>query len=58
MKDELKQRIIESMAWMITYLKWQIDIEREHAGWQDMEGGYSEELTEAMDILKELEDDS
>ncbi|KKL46705.1 hypothetical protein LCGC14_2342840, partial [marine sediment metagenome] len=30
----------------------------EHAGWQDMEGGYSEELTEAMDILKELEDDS
>ena len=47
--------LIKSMTWMVTQLKWQFDNERDALCDQGSQGGYSPLLTEAMEILKELE---
>ena len=54
MSEELKQRVIKSLHWMVTQFKWQYD--NENAALDDVgsQGGYSPELTEAIDLLEEL----
>ena len=42
-----KQRIINTLSWMIEDLKWRHDQE-------GIEGNYSPELKEAMNVLEEL----
>lgn len=54
MSKELKQRIIDSFAWMITQLKWQFDNEKEAMNDEGSQGGYSSELTEAIAVWEEL----
>ena len=54
MNVEFKQRIIESLEWMTTQLRWQYDNAKEALGDEGSEGGYSPELREAIELLKEL----
>ena len=51
---DLLQRSLESLSWMITDIKYRHDVDMTG---DDMigVGGYSPELTKAMDLQKELE---
>lgn len=51
---EYKERSTTSLEWMTTQLKWQYDNEKDALGDEGSQGGYSPELQEAMDLLKEL----
>lgn len=53
MTSELRQRIIDTLSWMVTDMKHRFDEQKSIFG-QRSEGGYSAELTEAIDLLKEL----
>ena len=54
MKPDLKQRVIKSLDWMTTQLAWQFDNEKRALGDEGSQGGYSTDLQEAKDLLKEL----
>ncbi len=49
----LKQRIIETLEWMTTDMKWRADDTNQNIE-EGSQGGYSPELTEAIDLLEEL----
>lgn len=48
-----KQRIIDTFEWLVEDAKWRFD-ECKDALDDGSTGGYSPELTEAIDLLKEL----
>lgn len=53
---DLKRRAIKSLEWMIIDIKHRHD--QTHGNLEEgSQGGYSEELTEAIAFLKELKDD-
>jgi len=53
MEEELKQRIIKTLIWMITDLKYRSDLDTDCLD-EGTEGNYSTELKEAIELLKEL----
>ncbi len=53
MIDDLKQRIIDTLGWMIKDMTWRAD--ETMRNYEDGScGGYSPELQNAIDLLKEL----
>lgn len=44
---QVRERLIKTLEWMITDMKWRHDI-------TGIEGNYSPELKEAMNLLEEL----
>ncbi len=53
-KLTIKQRTINALEWMTTQFKWQHDNEKDALCDEGSQGGYSEKLQEAMDLLEEL----
>ncbi len=53
MTPELKRRIIETLEWMVKDMKWRADDLRNNTE-KGSQGGYSPELTEAIELLEEL----
>ena len=53
MNDELKSRVITTLEWMITHMKYRADDLRQNVE-EGSQGGYSPELTEAINLLAEL----
>jgi len=53
MNQELRQRTIKTLEWMIADMKWRFDESRGSLD-EGSSGGYSPELTEAINILEEL----
>jgi len=51
--EGLITRAVKSLEWMITDMKNRFDEERSHFG-QEVNGGYSEELTKAIELNEEL----
>ena len=51
MHEDLRKRIIDTLEWMITDMRWRFDQARNTDG---LEGGYSPEFTEAIKLLDEL----
>lgn len=56
MDENLKQRIITTLEWMIKDMKWKADESKRNFE-EASKGGYSSELTEAIKVLKELKDE-
>ena len=53
MNKELKKRIIKTLNWMVTDIKWRED--HLNGDFDEFsQGGYSPELTEAIKLLEEL----
>ena len=57
MNKELKERIIRTLAWMITDMKYRSDLDTGCLG-EGTEGNYSSELQEAIKLLNELKKES
>ncbi len=55
MTPELKQRIINSLDWLIKDTKWRFDIDKNNLD-EGSRGGYSPELTEAINVFEELKE--
>ena len=55
MTPELKQRTINTLEWMITDMKWRYDENRGNLD-EGSEGGYSDTINEATDVLRELKE--
>lgn len=53
MTPNLKARTIKVLTWMIEDMKWRADDLRSNTE-EGSHGGYSEELTEAIELLEEL----
>ncbi len=53
MTGGLRQRVTATLSWMVTAMKWREDDLRENIE-EGSCGGYSEELTEAIELLEEL----
>lgn len=53
---QLKQRVVTSLGWMVIALKYQYDLTCGNLE-EGNQGGYSKELTEAMELLEELKGD-
>lgn len=53
MSDDLKNRIIESMDWMVTDMTYRADDLRNNTE-EGSQGGYSPELQKSIDLLEEL----
>jgi len=52
--EQTKQRIIDAFDWMTIQLKYQFDSQKNALGQEGSEGGYSPELTDAIELLEEL----
>ena len=52
-KDKLLRRCLDELNWMIKDIKWRFDIDK--VGDKGSNGGYSPELTRAMELREELE---
>ena len=53
MDEELKQRLIRTLEWMTTDMKWRADDTKLNFE-EGSQGGYSPELQEGIDLLAEL----
>lgn len=56
MTPDLKQRTIQTLDWMITDMKFRADDLRNNVE-EGSAGGYSDELTKAINLLAELENE-
>jgi len=57
MSEELRQRIIKTLNWMVMDMKWRFDDNKNNLE-VGSQGGYSPELQEAINLLKELENEN
>ena len=53
MDEKLKARAIKSLEWLVEDAKWRYDTDKYNMI-DGSGGGYSEQLCEAIDVLKEL----
>ena len=51
-KDRLLRRCLDSLGWMIDDIKWRFDVDKPG---DSGSGGYSPELTRAMELRDDLE---
>ncbi len=56
MNQKLKQRAIDSLEWLVADAKWRADDTKRNFE-EGSQGGYSPELTEAIDVLEELKNE-
>jgi hypothetical protein len=49
------ERIIKTLEWLVGDAKWRFDQTKNNID-EGSQGGYSEELTEAMNLLEELKE--
>lgn len=53
-REQTNRNIVKQLSWMIKQLKWQYDNEKEAMQDVGSQGGYSPELTEAINLLTRL----
>ncbi len=56
MDPKLKQRVIKSLGRLVADAKWRFDTDKNNLD-EGSQGGYSDELTEAIAVLGELKND-